>query len=120
MAGGGGKAAAGAGKANQCKRSDPNHKTLEAPGGKIVDLHPGGIIMDSGNGMRVVLDDAAGITITSPSNVTIKSDALIEITSLDGKVELIGSEGVELCQNESKIEVASKNVVICGANSKVQ
>ena len=85
-----------------------------------MDLHPGGIIMDSGNGKRVVLDDAAGITITSPSNVTIKSEALIEITSLDGKVELIGSEGVELCQNDSKIEVASDNVVICGANSKVQ
>lgn len=121
-AGGSGKAGTGVGKgkANQCKRCDPNHKTFEAPGGKIVDLHPGGIIMDSGNGMRVVLDDAAGITITSPSNVTIKSEALIEITSLDGKVELIGSEGVELCQNDSKIEVASDNVVICGANSKVQ
>ena len=70
--------------------------------------------------MRVELSDKKGISIVSHLGVTIETPELVNISSLEGKVEIMGAEGVDLKQGTGKIEVASDNVVFYGANSKVQ
>ena len=118
----GGASASGTGskKSPGAKRNDPDYKTIRTTSGKMIELSPKGIVLDSGAGMRVELDEEKGISIVSHLGVTIETPELINIASLEGKVEIVGAEGVELKQGESKIDVASDNVVFYGANSKVQ
>ena len=118
----GGASASGTGskKSPGAKRNDPDYKTIRTTSGKMIELSPKGIVLDSGDGMRVELDEEKGISIVSHLGVTIETPELINIASLEGKVEIVGAEGVELKQGESKIDVASDNVVFYGANSKVQ
>jgi len=111
---------AGGNKSPVAKRSDPDYKTIRTTSGKMVELSPQGIVLDSGDGMRVELSDKKGISIVSHLGVTIETPELVNISSLEGKVEIMGAEGVDLKQGTGKIEVASDNVVFYGANSKVQ
>lgn len=70
--------------------------------------------------MSITLDDNEGISIVSPLGVYIQSDGAIDISSLNGKVEIMGTESVNIAQKESSIEMAESNVVYHGANAKVQ
>lgn len=101
-------------------RSDPTHKTIHTVTGKKVELAETYILLDAGNGMCIRLDDNAGITIKSPLQVNIKSDASIAIRSSGGKVEVAGGTGVTISQADGKVEVASSSVIVAGANAKVQ
>lgn len=101
-------------------RCDPTHKTIYTVSGKMVDLAETYILLDAGNGMQIRLDDNEGITITSPLGVTIESEADIDISSLGGKVEVAGGQSVDIKQEGSQISISSENVIISGANAKVQ
>lgn len=117
---GGGTGSAGSKSNPGASRCDPSHKTIFTSSGKMVDLSGNGIILDSGNNMRIELSDSAGITITSPLGVTIRSGSTVDIASLNGKVEVAGSDSVSITQNDCKVEVASNNVIYHGANAKAQ
>lgn len=101
-------------------RCDPTHKTIHTSSGKKVDLSEHSIVLDNGKGMSITLDDNEGISIVSPLGVYIQSDGAIDISSLNGKVEIMGTESVNIAQKESSIEMAESNVVYHGANAKVQ
>jgi len=101
-------------------RSDPTHKTIYTSSNKMVDLAETYILLDTGTGMRIRLDDNEGITIISSKGVKIKSDKSVDITSLGGKVEVAGMTSVDIKQNGSKMSLSAENVIISGANAKVQ
>ena len=86
----------------------------------MVDLSEHSIILDAGNGMSVVLDDEYGISIVSPKGVYIQSDACIDISSLNDRVEICGATSVNIAQEDSSIEVKESNVIYHGANARVQ
>ena len=71
-------------------RCDPTHKTIYTSSKKMVDLSEHSILLDAGNGMRILLDDTAGISIESHLGVSIKSDSFIDISSLNETVEIAG------------------------------
>ena len=102
------------------RRSDPTHKTICTSSNKMVDLSEHSIILDAGNGMSVVLDDEYGISIVSPKGVYIQSDACIDISSLNDRVEISGATSVNIAQEDSSIEVKESNVIYHGANARVQ
>ena len=87
---------------------------------KMVDLSEHSILLDAGNGMRILLDDTAGISIESYLGVSIKSDSFIDISSLNETVEIAGASGVNIIQKESSIEISESNVVYHNANVKAQ
>ena len=99
------------------RRSDPMHKTICTSSNKMVDLSEHSIILDAGNGMSVVLDDEYGISIVSPKGVYIQSDACIDISSLNDRVEICGATSVNIAQEDSSIEVKESNVIYHGANA---
>ncbi len=101
-------------------RCDPTHKTIYTSSKKMVDLSEHSILLDAGNGMRILLDDAAGISIESHLGVSIKSDSFIDISSLNETVEIAGASGVNIIQKESSIEISESNVVYHNANVKAQ
>ena len=86
----------------------------------MVDLSEHSILLDAGNGMRILLDDTAGIIIESPLGVSIKSDSFIDISSLSETVEIAGASGVNIVQKESSIKISESNVVYHNANVKAQ
>jgi hypothetical protein len=101
-------------------RCDPTHKTIYTSSKKMVDLSEHSILLDAGNGMRILLDDTAGISIESHLGVSIKSDSFIDISSLNETVEIAGASGVNIIQKESSIEISESNVVYHNANVKAQ
>lgn len=101
-------------------RCDPTHKTIYTSSKKMVDLSEHKIVLDNGNGMSITLDDTEGISIISPQGVYIQSDGAIDISSLNDRVEIMGTESVNIVQKESNIEMTESNVVYHGANAKVQ
>lgn len=101
-------------------RCDPTHKTIYTASKKMVDLSEHSILLDAGNGMRILLDDTYGITIESPLGVSLKSDSFIDISSLSETVEIAGATGVNIVQKESSIKMSESNVVYHNANVKAQ
>lgn len=101
-------------------RMDPTHKTIHTAFGKTVDLYETGILLDAGNGMVIEMNDETGISITSPSGVSIQSNAAIDISSLNGKVEVVGAASASVAQSGSKVEASFDTVTISGASAKVQ
>ncbi len=101
-------------------RCDPSHKTIRTSSGKVVELTQDSILLDGGNGMKILLSDVSGISIDSPMGVYIKSGSAIDISSLNEKVEIAGAAGVNIVQKESSVQITGGNVIYNNANAKVQ
>lgn len=106
------------GKEIKC-RCDPDDKLIRTETGKTILLNKKQILLSNNKGLTVLLDDDAGIIISSNLKVDIQSEKDISIASTEG-IEMTGMDEVALKQGSGTVKIVDSKIQISGAEARIQ
>lgn len=86
------------------RRVNPDFKSMRTKWGKEVEFTPSTIRVSNNNGMEILMDDNAGISLTSDKDIIIKSTKSVHINGI-AKVDIEGNHGVDLRQQDNKVTI---------------
>lgn len=88
--------------------ADANTKFIKNPYNKEIRFSEHELRITNNNGMDIILDDEKGLILNSSKNITLSAAKELTISSEAEKITVQGQQGVELLQEESRIEVGSE------------
>lgn len=94
--------------ANKEERVNPDYKSFMNKQGKEILFKPDSILVTNNTGMSLELSDEEGVSIVSDKKITIKSDEAIEITSVNGNVDMVASNKIVMDQGGTKMVLSDK------------
>ena len=108
-------------------RTDPTRKSIKNINGKEIELNEKQIILtnnqeESGNLMKIVIDDDKGIEIYSAKNISIACEDILNVASLQNSVTVAGLTDISINQGEgtSYINLNEKGIQYEGEEVQIQ
>ncbi|MDR0468612.1 MAG: phage late control D family protein [Peptococcaceae bacterium] len=87
--------------------------------GKEIELTPTTIRITSG-GKTILIDDEAGIFITSDTDIEISGTETVAVSSPNGSIVMIGEKTVTIEQENAMVELNEENVIFKGAQVRTE
>lgn len=100
-------------------RIDPSIKSIKNSTGKEVRFEPTRLSIISPDSSSIILDDEYGIMIASSNKISINAVGDIDITSMNGNIDVEAKNALALKQDTTRI-LMNKNITFKAAQVKLQ
>lgn len=100
-------------------RTDPDQKIWRNKEGKEIRLAPDRVLITNNDGLSVELNDKKGVSINSDKSIYVNASDRVNISSMNGSLEMSASNRISLKQGDTKLELAD-GINLEGARVKLE